>query len=79
MGFPRQDYWSGLPFHYPRNLPDPGVKSRSPALPEDSLLSEPHILYSWGHNIQTVLQHAFFHLTPRLFPCVIKNFEISTF
>ena len=31
-GFPRQQYWSGLPFPSPGNLPDPGIKSMSPAL-----------------------------------------------
>ena len=32
MGFPRQEYWSGLPFPSPRDLPDPGIKPASPAL-----------------------------------------------
>ena len=32
MGFPRQEYWSGLPFPSPGDLPDPGVKPTSPAL-----------------------------------------------
>ena len=32
MGFSRQEYWSGLPFPSPRNLPDPGIEPRSPAL-----------------------------------------------
>ena len=40
MGFPRQEYWSGLPFPSPGDLPDPGIESRSPTLLEDSLLSE---------------------------------------
>ena len=31
MGFSRQEYWSGLPFPSPGNLPDPGMKTRSPA------------------------------------------------
>ena len=31
-GFPRQKYWSGLPFPFPGDLPDPGVEPRSPAL-----------------------------------------------
>ena len=26
MGFPRQEYWSGLPFPTPGDLPDPGVE-----------------------------------------------------
>ena len=32
MGFSRQEYWSGLPFPSPENLPNPGIKSGSPAL-----------------------------------------------
>ena len=40
-GFPRQEYWSGLPFPPPGNLPRPGIKPTSPALQADSLLSEP--------------------------------------
>ena len=31
MGFPRQKYWSGLPFLSPGDLPDPGIKPTSPA------------------------------------------------
>ena len=41
MGFPRQEYWSGLPFPSPGDLPDPGIEPGSPALQADSLLSEP--------------------------------------
>ena len=40
MGFSRQEYWSGLPFPTPGDLPNPGIKPRSPALQADSLLSE---------------------------------------
>ena len=40
MGFSRQDYWGGLPFPPPRDLPDPGIKPRSPALRVDSLPTE---------------------------------------
>ena len=32
MGFSRQEYWSGLPFPSPGDLPDPGSKPRSPAV-----------------------------------------------
>ena len=32
MGFSRQEYWSGLPFPSPGDLPDPGIKPASPAL-----------------------------------------------
>ena len=37
MGFSRQEYWSGLPFPSPGDLPDPGIELRSPALQADSL------------------------------------------
>ena len=40
MGFSRQKYWSGLPFHFPGNLPNPGIKPGSPACQVDSLPSE---------------------------------------
>ena len=32
MGFSRYEYWSGLPFPSPGDLPDPGIEPRSPAL-----------------------------------------------
>ena len=41
MGFSRQEYWSGLPFPSPRDLPNPGIELTSPALQTDSLPSEP--------------------------------------
>ena len=41
MGFSRQEYWSGLPFPSPGELPDPGIEPRSPALQADALTSEP--------------------------------------
>ena len=40
MGLSRQEYWSGLPFPSPGDLPEPGIKPWSPALQADSLLSE---------------------------------------
>ena len=40
MGFSRQDYWSGLSFPSPGDLPDPGIEPASPALQADSLLSK---------------------------------------
>ena len=41
MGFSRQEYWSGLPFPSPGDLPDPRIKPGSHALQADSLPSEP--------------------------------------
>ena len=59
MGFSRQEYWSGLPFPSPGDLPNPGIKSRSPALQADTLTSEPpkwhqvisiRIIFCSSHN-----------------------------
>ena len=41
MEFSRQEYWSGLPFSSPGDLPDPGIEPGSPALQADYLSSEP--------------------------------------
>ena len=41
MGFPRQEYWSGLPFLSPRDLPDPGVEPASPAFAGGFFTTEP--------------------------------------
>ena len=41
MGFCRQEYWNGLPFPPPGNLPDPGIEPASPALQVDSLPLSP--------------------------------------
>jgi len=39
MEFSRPEYWSGLPFSSPGDLPNPGIKARSPELQVDYLLS----------------------------------------
>ena len=41
MEFSRPEYWSGWPFPSPGDLPNPGIKPRSPALQVYSLLAEP--------------------------------------
>ena len=41
MGFSRQEYWSGLPFPSPGDLPKPGIQPGSPTLYGDALPSEP--------------------------------------
>ena len=40
-GFSKQEYWNGLPFPSPGDLPEPGIEPGSPALLADALLSEP--------------------------------------
>ena len=54
MGFPRQEYWSGLPFFSPGDLPDPGIKPGTPALQVDSLPSEPpgKLYLTWNQSVQ---------------------------
>ena len=41
IGFSKQEYWSGLPFPSPGDLPDPGIEPGSPAFQADALTSEP--------------------------------------
>ena len=41
MGFSRREYWSGLPFTSPGDLPDPWIEPGSPILQADALPSEP--------------------------------------
>jgi len=41
MGFPKQEYWSGLPFLFPGNLPDPGIEPLSPALAGEFFTTKP--------------------------------------
>ena len=40
MEFSRQEYWSGLPFPLPEDLPDPGIEPVSPALAEGFFTTE---------------------------------------
>ena len=48
MGFPRQEYWSGLPFPFPGDLPDPGIKPASPVSP--ALQADSLPLSHWGQS-----------------------------
>ena len=45
MEFSRQEYWSGMPFPSPGDLPDPGIKPLSPALQADSLPPSHQVYY----------------------------------
>ena len=65
MGYSRKEYWSGLPFPSPEDLPYPGIETRSPALWADALSSKPpgkplvrgrgEINQDLGVNIYTLL------------------------
>ena len=41
MGFPRQEYWSGLPFPSPGNIPNPGMELTYSALADGFFTAEP--------------------------------------
>ena len=41
MGFPRKEYWSGLPIPSPGDLPDPRIKPKSPVLAGGFFTTEP--------------------------------------
>ena len=56
-GFSRQEYWSGLPFPFPGDLPNPGIEPGFPALKVDSLPAEPP-----GKPIIISTVAPFFHL-----------------
>ena len=43
VGFSKQEYWSGLPFPSPGDLPDPGIKPRNPVFQADSLVNQKYI------------------------------------
>ena len=69
MGFSRQEYWNGLTFPSPGDLPDPGTEPGSPALQADSLLTELrgkpycalyfHISYLSSKNLNESSWHVF--------------------
>ena len=50
--FPRQEYWSGLPFPSPGDLPDPGIKPRSPTLAGGFFTTESPGKLDLGHGSQ---------------------------
>ena len=59
-GFSRQEYWSELPCPLPGDIPNPGIKPRSPALQADSLPSEsPGKLQNTGVGSLSLLQGNF--------------------
>ena len=67
MGFSRQEYWSGLPFPSPGNLPDQEIKPQSSVLQADSLPSEPpgklvYVKQNLLYRNQCTLKTVYFHL-----------------
>ena len=83
MEFSRQEYWSGLPFPFSGDLPDPKIEPRSPALQADSLpsaLPGKPVLCEWALIISLLYVNRFFSNTVfntflHLDPCVSDYFK----
>ena len=71
--FSRQEYWSGLPFPSPGDLPDPGIEPQSPAFQADALTSEPPGKPPNIHSVQfssvLSLSHVWLFTTPWIAAC----------
>ena len=91
MEFARQEYWSGLPFPSPGDLPNPGVKPRSPALQADALPSEPpgpcchkwkhfFLFYDWVifHPAMKKNKYAIFHICIHTCICICIHTHTHT-
>ena len=74
MGFSRQEYWSGLLFPSPGDLPDPGIEPGSPILWADTLPSEPP-----GDHQSTDRYLSFFHISAIVIKCVIHSVVSDSF
>ena len=76
MEFSRQEYWSELPFPSPGDLPDPGMKPRSPTLQVDALPSEPrgkpNILCNYPYFHLQLLSQLFFRVFSILISLVLS-------
>ena len=66
MGFSRQEYWSGVPFLSPEDLPDPGIEPRSPALQAAALPFEP-LFYNFMDNFNFTFSIITLHFFVALF------------
>ena len=72
MGFSRQEYWGGLPFPSPGDLPNPGIEPGSPPLKADTLPSEPpgkSSTLSYLQNSRSVV----FTVACRIFSCSLST------
>ena len=68
MGFSRQQYWSGLPFPSPRDLPNPGTESRSPALHADAftIWATREVQANWVRNKKANTVWHSLHVAPHM-------------
>ena len=68
MGFPRQKYWSGLPFPPSGDLPEPGIEPESPALAGRFFTTEPPGKPAYLYTL-------FFFWSVDIFQSIFKNFH----
>ena len=76
MELSRQEYWSGLPFPSPGDLPDPGIKPGSPALQADSLPSEPPRKRSFYKSIVGAIRMGHFTLGEEIQRAMRKGLSV---
>ena len=72
--FSRQEYWSGLQFPSPGDLPNPGIELRSPALQADSLLTELQGKPKEYNKSDFGIDHLVMSMC-RVFSCVVRRVE----
>ena len=79
MGFSRQEYWSGLPFPSPGDLPDQGIEPRFPALRADALTYKPPEKSEYTEELYKKDLHdpdnhdgVIIHLEPDILECEVK-------
>ena len=78
-GFPRQEYWSELPFPSPGDLPDPGIKPRSPALAGRFFTTEPPGKPTKYEKMGfSSLFQIFFHSITEMKPCYMTSRVLGT-
>ena len=70
MGFPRQEYWSGLPFPAPGDLPDSGFELASPALQADSV---PPVTCPPDHHTKFLPNRNLPYISSRAFTLQVKH------
>ena len=66
MGFPRQEYWSGLPFPSPGDLPDPGIEPSSLALAGEFFTTELPVMPFTSYILETLAEKLFWFFTSYL-------------
>ena len=72
MGFSRQEYWSGLPFPSPGDLPEPGIKPTSPVSPALAVRFFTTDVYSWVKLPQNLFSNKALNISCSVLGTVLK-------